>query len=220
MPAPAHMPNPARANAGQNPARDVPLDPQPRNEGHNNNVAPPGPLNNNTNNTYKKKVNITIATVNINGATVPSKNMNLIEKWSMINKTIRTNKIVILALQETHLNEEQASEIHRCFNKSFDLHYSSNPDNPRTTAGVAFIINKALVTAQQISVQALIPGRAIVLTLTRPESKTTIINIYSPVERQKQLEFWNKLVRRKNRTRTPHPDFMVGDFNVTEDRID
>ena len=166
MPAPAHMPNPARANAGQNPARDVPLDPQPRNEGHNNNVAPPGPLNNNTNNTYKKKANINIATVNINGATVPSKNMNLIEKWSMINKTIRTNKIAILALQETHLNEEQASEIHRCFNKSFDLHYSSNPDNPRTTAGVAFIINKALVTAQQISVQALIPGRAIVLTLT------------------------------------------------------
>src|SRR6266849_2697161 len=210
MPAPAHMPNPARANAGQNPARDVPLDPQPRNKGHNNNVAPPGPLNNNTNNTYKKKANINIATVNINGATASSKNMNLIEKWSMINKTIRTNKIAILALQETHLDEERASKIHRCFNKSFDLHYSSNPDNPRTTAGVAFIINKALVTAQQISVQALIPGRAIVLTLTRPESKTTIINIYSPVERQKQPEFWNKLVRRKNRTRTPHPDFMVG----------
>jgi ribonuclease HI len=185
------------------------------------NAAPPGPPNNNTIITYKKKANITIATININGATAPTSNMNLIDKWSMINRTIRTNKIAILALQETHLDEERAGDIHRCFHKSFDLHYSPDPDNPRTSAGVAFIVNKALIAPHQITVRALIPGRATVLTLTRPDNnKTSIINIYAPVERPKQPEFWEQLERRKSRARIPHPDFMMGDFNVTEDLID
>ena len=118
--------------------------------------------------------------------------MNLTKKWSTINRTIRTNKIAILALQEMHLDEEHASDIYRCFHKSFDLHYSSDPDNPRTSVGVAFIINKALITPHQISVKALIPGRTVLLTLTQPDNtKTSIINIYAPVERPNQPEFWN-----------------------------
>ena len=108
----------------------MPPDPHHRIEGQNPNTALPGPTCHNDSNIHKKKANITIATININGATVPSNNMSLIEKWSTINKTIRTNKIAILALQETHLDEEHASDIHRCFNKSFNLHYSSNPTNP------------------------------------------------------------------------------------------
>lgn len=120
-----------------------------------------------------------------------------------------------------NLDEERASDIHRCFNKSFDLHYSSDPDNPRTSAGVAFIINKGLIAPDQVTVKALIPGRAAVLTLTRPDNKkTTIINIYAPVEQQKQPEFWNQLERRKTRMRISHPDFLLGDFNITEDLID
>jgi exonuclease III len=195
-----------------------PPDPHHRNEGQNRNKPPPGLQNDNT---YKKRANINIATLNINGATAPSSNMNLIEKWSMINRTIRSNKVAILALQETHLDEERASSIHRCFQKNFDLYYSGVPKNPRASAGVVFIINKALIAPEQINVRTLIPGRAIVLSIAWSAVKRiSILNIYAPVERQRQPEFWDRIERRRIRARIPCPDFVLGDFNVTEDLLD
>ena len=199
----------------------VPPDPHLRNEGQNHGQAriqlPP----NNINHTYKKKANINIATLNINGATAPSHNMDLTEKWAMINQTIRKNKIAILALQETHLDERRASDIHNCFQKSFDLHYSSDPENPRATSGVAFLINKALIAPKHVKVVTLVPGRAAVLTIEWSDvDRTSFLNIYAPVDRSSQPDFWNKIERRRRRARIPHPDFVLGDFNVTEDLID
>ena len=147
--------------------------------------------------------------------------MNLIEKWSMINRTIRTEKIAILALQETHLDEERATDIQNCFQKSFALYYSCDPENPRTSAGVAFIINKALIAPDHISVKAIIPGRAAVLSIAWSAiKKINILNIYAPVERQRQPDFWNQIEAMRTRARMPRPDFVLGDFNVTEDPID
>ena len=207
--------------AEQNPPNVNPLDPHLRNEGQNLGQAPPGQQLNNLNRTYKKKANIKIATLNINGATAPSQNMDLTEKWSMINHTIRKHKIAILALQETHLDETRANTIHTCFQKSFDLHYSCDPTNPRTTAGIAFLINKALITPKNVKVRTLIPGRAAVLTIEWSEAqKTSILNIYAPVNRQSQPEFWERIDRRRRRARIPRPEFVLGDFNVTEDPID
>ena len=212
------MPNPLPPNPEPNHPNVAPPNPHHRNEGPNRDEPPPGPQNNKH---YKKKANINIATLNVNGATAPSRNMNLIEKWSMINRTIRTSKVAILALQETHLDEERANNIHSCFNKSFDLHFSGDPENPRATAGVAFIINKALITPERIRVRTIIPGRAAVLSIEWSAVKRiTILNIYAPVERHRQPDFWQRIERRRIRARIPRPDFVLGDFNVTEDPLD
>ena len=139
----------------------------------------------------------------------------------MINHTIRKHKIAILALQETHLDERRASDIHQCFQKSFDLHYSADLTNPRATAGVAILINKALIAPKKVKVVALIPGRAIVLTIEWSETeKTSILNIYAPVDRPSQPGFWNHIERRRTRAHLPRPYFVLGDFNLTEDLID
>ena len=188
------------------------------NERQNNGQAQPRPR---PNPPYKKKANIKIATLNINGATAPSHNMNLTEKWSMINHTIRKHKIAILALQETHLDEARASTIHTCFQKNLDLHYSSDPESPRATAGVAFLINKVLITPKNVRVRTLIPGRAAILTIQWSEAeKISILNIYAPVDRRSQPSFWDRIDRRRRRAHIPRPDFVLGDFNVTEDPID
>jgi ribonuclease HI len=214
---PAHMPH---TRVEQRYPHAAPPDPREGNERQNRDQPPPGQQNNNNNN-YKKRANINIATLNINGATAPTSNMNLIEKWSTINRTIRKEKIAILALQETHLDEERANDVHNCFQKSFHLHYSSDPNNPRSTAGVAFIINKALITPEHIRVRTIIPGRAVLLTIAWSSvKKISILNIYAPVDRQSQPEFWKRIERRRVRARLPRPDFVLGDFNVTEDPLD
>ena len=159
----AHMPVRTNKHTEQTPPMVAPLDPHHWNEGHNCDQPTPGPHNNNKH--YKKRANINIAILNINGATAPSNNINLIEKWASINQTMRKDKIVILTLQETHLDEEHANDIHSCFQKSFHLYYSSDPENPRFSAGIAFLINKALIALEHISVRAIIPGRAAILTI-------------------------------------------------------
>ena len=112
--------------------------------------------------------------------------MNLTEKWSTINYTIKTNKIAILALQEMHLDEKLASEINRCFHQSFNLQYLYNPNNERGSARVAFVINKALISLKHIKVEALIPGHIIILTIAWLGTQNiTIMNIYTLVNRQK-----------------------------------
>ena len=62
-------------------------------------LPPPGPLDIHTRHHHmKKRVNIIIAILNINGAYVSTVNLNLTDKWLRINTILQENKIVILAL--------------------------------------------------------------------------------------------------------------------------
>ena len=169
----------------------------------------------------KKKANITIATLNMNGAEAPTANLKLKDKWSRVNSTLRDNKIAVLALQETHLDEECIETIESCFGKSFNLFYSSDPEEPRTKNGVAIIINKALIPAGDVLLHDLVPGRAIMIQLKWPDNnQLSIINIYAPVNRREQPEFWASVETRRREKTLPRPDFLLGDFNLTEDAID
>ncbi len=56
-------------------------------------------------NELAKRANINIATLNVREATTA--NMSLLQKWSAISKTIYENRIAILALQETHLDQSK-----------------------------------------------------------------------------------------------------------------
>lgn len=47
----------------------------------------------------------------MNGLLAPMHNMAYTEKWSMINQTLNQHKIAILAIQETHLDEETADRV-------------------------------------------------------------------------------------------------------------
>jgi hypothetical protein len=145
-------------------------------------TAPPPPQGRATDaqNHIKKKANVTIATLNINGASAPTANLNLTDKWAQINSTLRENKIAILALQETHLDNDSVETITRCFGKSFTLLHSSDPQTPQTKAGVAIAVNKALIPVNDIRHHVLILGRAIMIKLKWPaDNPLLILNIYS-----------------------------------------
>ena len=71
--------------------------------------------------------------------------MSCIDKWASINRTILNERIAILALQETHLDEHLLEQIRSCFGKNLEIINSPLPSSPRASAGVAFIINKALM---------------------------------------------------------------------------
>jgi exonuclease III len=167
------------------------------------------------------RANITIATLNMNGLAAPTNNMLYIDKWSMINQTLNKYKIAILAIQETHPDEETTERIRTSYRKKMDILTSSDPMNPHTTAGVAFVINKSLIAPNKISLHELIPGRALAIEIEWLETeKTKIVNVYAPNNRAAHRPFWNDIDTVRWNKRLPKPDFVLGDFNVTEEQID
>ncbi len=61
---------------------------------------------------------------------------------------------------------------------------------PRSTAGIAFVINKVLINPKKIKTYELVPGRALLLKIKWLEDcETTILNIYAPVNRAAQPQF-------------------------------
>ena len=49
---------------------------------------------------------------------------------------------------------------------------------------------------------------------------TSIVNVYAPHTRNDQPRFWARVRTNRCTRRLPLPDFVLGDFNVTEDSID
>ena len=82
------------------------------------------------------------------------------------------------------------------------------------------MLNKALIPNRQPESHTLVPGRAIMLKIRWPdEEEIKIINIYAPVQDHKQPAFWDKVETTRHTKRLPHPDFLMGDFNITEELI-
>ncbi|KAH9049817.1 Endonuclease/exonuclease/phosphatase, partial [Lactarius deliciosus] len=184
---------------------------------------PPGAVatSNHTPKNQKLRASITIVSLNINRFAAPANNMNGIEKWSSVYKTMNKNKIAILALQETHLDNDLLENIHTCFGKRLQVINSHLPMNPRTSAGVAFVINKALIVPRELKVYKLIEGRALALGVKWNENgEVVIINIYAPNNKTDHQQFWEQVDEKRHSKGLRKPDFLLGDFNLTEDLID
>jgi len=131
------------------------------------------------------KANITITTLNINGYMAPISSMSGIEKWSSINCTINENRIVILALQETHLDQNLLHEVCACFGRRLEVVISQHPDNPQATTGVAFVINKALIKPSDYKMYELMPGCAATLKVKWLKNEEMLLvhsDVHGPVK--------------------------------------
>ena len=122
---------------------------------------------------------------------------------------------------EVDLDHEALKRIQSCYSKKMIICYSEDPDAPRSTAGVTFVINKTLIAPRNISTYRLCAGRVLTLKIEWLETETTtLLNVYAPDDRLAHLDFWKKVETQRRSCRLLCPNFMLGDFNVTEDPID
>ena len=170
----------------------------------------------------RKKANIKIGTVNINGLHTGEENNQVFEKWAEINATMKKDKVAVLAVQETHLDDQNTQTLLQAFGKRLIILNSQPEENPRASAGVAFVLNKDLVDTEKIETYELIKGRALAMKLTwkRNSEETILINVYAPNRRSDHQKFWEKTEEERRNKRLRKPDFVLGDFNVTEEPID
>jgi exonuclease III len=169
----------------------------------------------------RRRNNIKIGSLNINGLRTSIENNTEFMKWTEVNATMKREKIAILAVQETHLDEASTTEIHRAFGKRLVIHNSQLENNPRTSAGVAFVLNKELIKTDQVKTFELIKGRAVAIKLTWINNEeATLINVYAPNRRSDHEPFWEETRREWERRNLGKPDLILGDFNITEEPID
>jgi exonuclease III len=71
-----------------------------------------------------------------------------------------------------------------------------------------------------VEITELIARGAVALKIRWKESTTTLINIYTPNQKSDNQQFWRELESEWMRTCLPKPDFIMGDFNITEEPID
>jgi exonuclease III len=128
---------------------------------------------------------------------------------------------VILALQETYLDQAKMTQVHECFSKNLEIVTSEDPDDPTGKVGVAFIINKTILDPREITTHELHQGRALLLKIKWLEScEASLLNVYVPTNRAMQKPFWENIETVRTERRLARPEFVLGDFNVTEDKID
>ena len=84
-----------------------------------------------------------------------------------------------------------------------------------------FVINCALIAPKNLVSVELIHGRAIAIMFNWHETEELLlINVYAPNGKQEQIKFWEDLDTSRRAKGLRRPDFLLGDFNVTEDAID
>ena len=102
-----------------------------------------------------------------------------------------------------------------------EIIFSADPDAPRATAGVAFVINKTLIAPRNTHVHEIRPGRVLLLNIEwLDEEETSLMNIYAPNERVAHQPLWTEIDDIRRARGLPAPNFLLGDFNVTKNAID
>lgn len=141
-------------------------------------------------------------------------------KWNALHHFIKERKLAILAVQETHLDDECVNRLAELYGRRLAI-YASHGDNPTASQGVAIIINRDLVNVDEVTATEIIPGRAILVEIPWHEDKwLRVVNVYAPNDSQKNANFWKAIDTEWSTRNLPKPDIMLGDFNITEEVMD
>ena len=168
----------------------------------------------------KTKAHIKIASLNMRGVG-SNQALDPNNKWNTISYLMRDKKIGVLALQETHLDEDATEALHRTYGKRLQIFHTADPTNPTQRAGVAIVINKQIANVKGIKTKEIKPGRALLLEIPwHGTLKLHILAIYAPNSLKENAKFWNDISEKWDEERLTSPDLILGDFNLIEDMID
>jgi len=138
-------------------------------------------------------------------------------KWATITTLMRKQRLLVMAVQETHLNEEEATTLTTKFPK---IIVESN-GNSTNSGGVAFVLNKDLLNELTWTHTELIPGRMSRLQiLTKDENGLDIINIYAPNNNAEKAQFYETVYTILTELEDLEEPILMGDFNFVESAID
>lgn len=133
---------------------------------------------------------------------------------------MRERRIGLLAVQETHLDQNFVDHVHYMYGRRMVLHNSFHPTATNSN-GVSIVLNKDLVDTDSAETVELVPGRAIATSFRwHADRRLTVLAVYAPNDQTENAAFWASLEDALSAGTAPRPDIMLGDFNIVEDPLD
>ncbi|KAI9069301.1 DNase I-like protein, partial [Trametes sanguinea] len=170
-----------------------------------------------------QKTEVRIATLNINGFGTLVRDCPD-NKWGSLYRMMKEQRIGLLLMQETHLTCERRDSLHRMFADRIEILHSEHQSLPTQKEGIAFVLNKKIISSKGAKMTVLVPGRAAQLELLWRGGETRhILCIYAPTSSgpEERKAFYEEVGRfYDSNTRVPKPHLMAGDFNNVEDGAD
>ncbi|EJD32885.1 DNase I-like protein, partial [Auricularia subglabra TFB-10046 SS5] len=168
----------------------------------------------------KTKACLMIASENIRGRGSQSMRGNM--KWKKLAEDMRSQRIGIMAIQETHLSEEHVEDI-QTYHSHLLVENSPCPDNPTGAGGIALVFNKLITNYNSVVTKVLVPGRALFARIEWHKGRwLRLLAVYASTDRVENHNMWEE-IRTKMEARSWNlglPDIVLGDFNFVEDPVD
>jgi exonuclease III len=144
------------------------------------------------------------------------------DKWFHIWQVVREQKVGVLIVTETHLDDEYKNNVDSLFKRALRIEFTPDPEAPTARAGLAFALNRNTVETDNITTTVIVPGRAMILKMKNVDgSNLSILGVYAPNRPYQNAAFWRDIkawyVAHPNVDR---PDILGGDTNFVEDAID
>ncbi|KAJ7086538.1 hypothetical protein C8R44DRAFT_650841, partial [Mycena epipterygia] len=138
-----------------------------------------------------------------------------------VNQLTKDNKTGVLVVVESHLNAVRHANIQNLFGRRLEIIFSEDPVTPNAK-GVAFVVNKDLLSTDNMHTWDIVPGRAMLLEIeTHKDEKLVVLGVYAPNMPAENADFWETLRKFfENNPTIPKPDIMAGHTSVVEEAID
>jgi exonuclease III/ribonuclease HI len=161
---------------------------------------------------------IRIASLNMRGrnSTGALENGKQKDKFKLIVDWMKRNKITILALIDTHWDEEYASK-RKEESRNLEIYCSHETTN---RGGVAFLIDTSQEKPKETTYKTLISGRSALLETKYEHQTLTIASVYVPNKKEEKIETIRYLRQELKKIENRENLVLVGDFNLVESEID
>ncbi|KAK7000162.1 Endonuclease/exonuclease/phosphatase, partial [Favolaschia claudopus] len=221
-PNPEPEPPPGEGNQTQPQLRDYGPPPEPP-PGEYERLYPGPAIQRQHRGTGKKnmKTSIKAAALNIKGRGNPDVRHGD-NKWYHIWQLVREERLGVLIVSESHLDDNHKADIDSLFGRAIRLEFTPDETAPSARAGLAFVLNKNMVKTQGVQTTEIVPGRAMILDMENVNGEElSILGVYAPNRPSDNAAFWRRIkayyVANPRRKR---PDLFGGDTNIVEDAID
>ncbi|KAH9923247.1 uncharacterized protein B0H18DRAFT_1120513 [Fomitopsis serialis] len=141
----------------------------------------------------RTKASLKVCSLNLNGKGGSAGSPN--QKWNELNQLLREDKIGLLCLQETHLNDEEVNMLNNLYGRRMAI-WNSPSEAASSRQGVAMVLNRELVDTANVQFYEIVPGRAVLLRFHwHADRYLTVLNVYAPNAPHDNAAFWRLLLQ-------------------------
>ncbi|KAF9018855.1 DNase I-like protein, partial [Hymenopellis radicata] len=170
----------------------------------------------------KTKAHIRLSSLNIKGRSSRTEEGAIVEKINEIPTMMRNKKVNVLALQETHYDENYVAEITERFGDTIHVEYSKAPGGRASRAeGVALVFYKPNTNVMGLTRREVVPGRGLVVAVPwHGDDVMKVMVGYAPNAPKENAAYWRTC--RTYMVENPEwkPDALCIDGNIAPTALD